>query len=200
MSETISLFPINVLVEKINVDWNKNKVIEYIEDYLKKQCKTGEVERDLHKQELFNPIVKFINDNVNNYWKLLNYSNDFPIEITGMWANRYDRHHDRPHDLDVDGPAIITAVFYVQKESSEMGNLYFGNPNELIWQTQPLSESRRHENRYTEFDGRTGDLILFPSWLQHGIKQNLTDVPRYSIAANFELKGLKMIKKIAGKK
>ena len=81
-----------------------------------------------------------------------------------------------------------------------MGNLYFGNPNELIWQTQPLSESRRHENRYTEFDGRTGDLILFPSWLQHGIKQNLTDVPRYSIAANFELKGLKMIKKIAGKK
>jgi uncharacterized protein (TIGR02466 family) len=200
MSEIISLFPINVLVEKINVDWNKDKVIEHIENYLKKQCKTGEVGEDLHKQEVFSPIVKFMNDSVNNYWKLLNYSNHFPIEMTSMWANRHDRHHDRPHDLDVDGPAIISAVFYVQKESSQMGNLYFGNPIELIWQTQPLSESRRHENRYFEFDGRTGDLIFFPSWLQHGIRQNKTDIPRYSIAANFELRGIKMIKQLSKKK
>lgn len=200
MSEIVSLFPINVLIEKIDVEWDKDKVIEYIESDLKKQINDGEVNRNLHKQELFSPIVNFINQKVYDYWNLLNYTSDFPIEITGMWANRFDKQHARPHDLHVDGPANITAVFYVQKESAEMGNLYFGDPNELIWQTQPLSEERRHENRYTEFDGRTGDLIFFPSWLQHGIRPNNTDIPRYSIGVNFELKGLKMIKQITRKK
>ena len=200
MSNILTLFPIKVLTEKIDVEWNKDEIIDYIEKYFSKQLSSGEVNRNLHNEQLFLPIVNFMNEKVSNYWKLLDYSNDFPIEITGMWANRFDKKHERPHDLHADGPAIITAVFYVQKESAEMGNLYFGNPIEMLWQTQPLSESRRHENIYTEFDGRTGDLILFPSWLQHVIKQNKTEIPRYSLAASFELKGLKLIKKFVGKK
>jgi uncharacterized protein (TIGR02466 family) len=200
MANVIDLFSLKVMAEKINTDWNKDGVIQFIEKYLKDQNVTKEVDRNLHKNDLFLPIVNFMNQKVSEYWNLLEYSKDYPIEITGMWANRYDRKHERPHDLDVDGPAIITAVFYVHKESAEMGNLYFGNPIELLWQTQPLSEFRRHENRYTEFDGRTGDLILFPSWLQHGIRPNKTDISRYSIAANYELKGLKMIKQFVGKK
>jgi hypothetical protein len=113
-----------------------------------------------------------------------------------MWANRYDRNALYPHNLDMDGPANVTVVFYVQKESAEMGNLFFGNPLELILQTQPLTDERRHANRYHELDGRTGDLVCFPSWLQHGIRPNSTDTPRFSLAGNYELRGLQNIRRV----
>ena len=31
----------------------------------------------------------------------------------------------------------------------------------------------------------TGDLVLFPGWLEHGVDANLTDKPRINIAFNF---------------
>ena len=31
----------------------------------------------------------------------------------------------------------------------------------------------------------TGDLLLFPSWLDHGVKANMTDNARINIAFNF---------------
>jgi len=34
-----------------------------------------------------------------------------------------------------------------------------------------------------------GQVLFFPSWLEHGVKQNLTDNPRISISCNFTIKG-----------
>ena len=34
-------------------------------------------------------------------------------------------------------------------------------------------------------DIQTGDLLLFPSWLDHGVKANMTDNARVNIAFNF---------------
>ena len=31
----------------------------------------------------------------------------------------------------------------------------------------------------------TGDILLFPSWLDHGVKANMTDNARVNIAFNF---------------
>ena len=32
---------------------------------------------------------------------------------------------------------------------------------------------------------QTGDLLLFPSWLDHGVKANMTDNARINISFNF---------------
>ena len=36
-----------------------------------------------------------------------------------------------------------------------------------------------------EIDVETGDLIMFPGWLDHGVNANMTDKPRINIAFNF---------------
>lgn len=196
----IPIFPIIINKSTIPYDWNRDGVMEYLKQYFINQERTGKIGRDLHKQPEFQTIVKYMNETVAEYWKTLDYTDAFPVEISWMWANCYDKHDQFPHNLDVDGPANVTVVFYVQKESAEMGNLFFGNPSELIIQTQPLTEERRHENRYFELDGRTGDLVCFPSWLQHGIRPNQTDTLRYSLAANYELKGLHAFRRLANRK
>lgn len=152
------------------------------------------MDNNLHKEALFKPLVEFMDEAVAEYWKILDYDNGYPVSISQLWANRYDQGSLYPHNLDNDSPAIVTCVFYVSKDSAEQGNLFFADPNHLLIKTQPLSTNRRYQSQ-PEFDGRTGDLICFPSWLQHGIKPNHTDIPRLSIAANYELKGLNTIKK-----
>lgn len=196
----IPIFPTLIYKKQIPYDWNREGILPYLEEYFKLQIKTKYIDRDLHKQLIFEPIVNFMNECVAEYWKQLDYTESFPIELNQMWANRYDKNNEYPHNLDVDGPANVTVVFYISKDSAEMGNLFFGNPIELILQTQPLTEERRHRDRYLELDGRTGELVCFPSWLQHGIRPNMTDEPRYSLAGNYELKGLRAFKKLMSRK
>jgi len=195
----IPIFPILISKTTIPYDWGRDNVLEKLELYFEKQKQTGIVDRTIHKDPVFKPIVDYMNETVAEYWKAIDYTDDFPIEISQMWANIYGYNTECPHNLDVDGPANITTVFYVNKDSAEMGNLFFANPIELILQTQPLKESRRHANRYQQLDGRTGDLVCFPSWLQHGILPNLTDKGRMSLAANYELKGLEAFKRMMSK-
>jgi uncharacterized protein (TIGR02466 family) len=196
----IPIFPILISKSTIDVEWNKEEISKRLDDYFFEQNKNNTINRTLHTEPLFAPIVDYMNRTVAEYWKALDYTETFPVELNQLWANQYVKGNEYPHNLDVDGPANVTVVFYTGKESSEQGNLFFGNPIELILQTQPLTEERRHRDRYIELDGRTGDLVCFPSWLQHGIRPNMTDIPRYSIAGNYELKGLKAFKKFMSKK
>lgn len=196
----LSLFPTRVMTASIDVDWNRDQVLERLDAYFKDQAETGVVVRNIHKEKVFEPLVNFMNAKVLEYWRVLDYDPGYPIEINQMWANLYERNARYPHNLDNDSPAVVTCVFYVSKESVEQGNLFFADPNDLLIKTQPISADRRYKNRYQEYDGRTGDMIFFPSWLQHGINPNNTDIPRLSIACNYELKGLDMIKKVMAKK
>ena len=191
----IPLFPINIYKTSIDVDWNQAQVMARLDTYFDQQSADGTVVRNLHKEKVFEPIVKFMDAVVADYWDILGYDQSYPIGISQMWANKYERNAAYPHNLDNDSPSIVTCVFYVGKESAEQGNLFFADPNELVIRTQPLGYNRKFTNRYPEFDGRTGDLLCFPSWLQHGIQPNNTDIPRYSVACNYQLRGLDILKK-----
>jgi uncharacterized protein (TIGR02466 family) len=196
----IPLFPINVYTKTIDIDWNREQVLVRLAEYFAEQRTTNYIVRNIHKEKVFEPLVNYMNQAVEEYWKILDYDPGYPVEINEMWANSYSRNAEYPHNLDNDSPAIITVVFYVDKDCAEQGNLFFADPTDLIKMTQPISHDRRYKNRYQEFDGRTGDLICFPSWLQHGIRPNETDTPRLSVAANYELRGLDMIKKVMMRK
>lgn len=189
----VPLFPTLIEHSSISSNWNKEVILKLLEEYFQRQLRTGIVERDLHKQKEFEPIVQFMNERVAEYWQALNYTHNYPIELSQLWANRFDNGVSYP--LHNDSPAVISTVFYVQKDSAEAGNIYFKDPKESIVQTQPLEETRRH-NPFHEVDVRTGDLICFPSYLEHGIKTNETNLPRYSIAGLYELKGLNILRRL----
>jgi len=192
----LPLFPINILKRSITIDWNPVAVNARLDQEFNAQLNGADVNRHLHKEAVFVPIVNFMNECAAEYWQVLEHNPQFPIEMYQLWANCFAKDDLRPHDLDNDAPANVTVVFYVQKDSPEMGNIYFGNPNELILSTQPQTLERRHKKKHAEVDAVTGDVICFPSWLPHGIRQNLTDTPRISMAATYQLKGLDFFKRL----
>lgn len=196
----ISLFPINIYKDTIQQEWNSGLVVQRLEQYFEQQRADKVIVRTLHKEPVFGPIVDFMNQSVQRYWQQLNYDPHYPVEISSMWANLMQGDDQFPYALENHSPAVISAVFYVSKDSPEMGNIYFANPLEHMLQTQPLSPERRFGNNYSEVDTRTGDILCFPSWLNHGVYPNTTDRKRYIVAADFELKGLRYIKSMMNKK
>jgi uncharacterized protein (TIGR02466 family) len=195
------IFPLKISTTTIDVDWNRDEIMTRLAEYFEQQKQDGIIVRTLHKEKVFAPLLEYMNRTVAEYWLSLDYDPSYPVEMSQMWANMYGNAASYPHNLESDSPAIVTVVFYVDKNSAEEGNLFFADPNELLLQTQPLNSTRRYDphSRYFEFDGRTGDLVCFPSWVQHGIYPNLTDRNRISIAGNYELKGLANIKKFMSK-
>lgn len=195
----IPIHPVIIFKDTIQNDWNADKVVKRLEQYFDKQKSDGIIVRDLHKEDTFNSIVNFMNESVSQYWSTLGYDKQYPFEISSMWANLMVG-DDFPYVLENHSPAIISVVFYVYKDSGDMGNIYFANPLENIMQTQPLSQEKRYGDTHQEIDTRTGDVLCFPSWLNHGVRPNKTNRKRYIVAADYELKGLNYIKKMMSKK
>jgi uncharacterized protein (TIGR02466 family) len=81
----------------------------------------------------------------------------------------------------------------VQAET-ESGDLSLIDPRKQAWVMQPDFSERNQMNSPIQFiSPEAGALIIFPSWLEHGVNQNLTDVDRISIAFNIDLFHEKMV-------
>ncbi len=85
------------------------------------------------------------------------------------------------------GISLFSGVFYVKAEE-KCGNIIFKNP--MILQQFAIGE--RKIEKYNSFNSitwhippKSGDLIIFPSWLEHYVEPNLSNEDRISIAFNF---------------
>lgn len=193
-----NLFSIPVYKTKISGDWGRDNVIRRLDNYFQDQLDNDTDVDTLHQELIFQPIVQFMNKSVAEYWQQLDYDPQYPVEITSMWANCMIGKHQFPYPIENHGPAVISVVFYIHK-TAEMGDIYFENPLETIWTTQPLSDNRRYVNNRIRIPTITGDLLCFPSWLNHAVDNNTTDERRLVVAADYELRGLNHIKRMVGR-
>jgi uncharacterized protein (TIGR02466 family) len=106
--------------------------------------------------------------------------------ITQSWISHKEpsqHHHSHTHPN-----SIISGVFYWEKADLSLPSLYFQNPNNRNsgWSMEPLSKNTPHnitvDKTYIELE--PGTLILFPSFLPHGVDQNSTNKVRKSLAFN----------------
>jgi len=146
----------------------------------------------IHKQPELADVFDFINENIEAFWKEMKFVENPGIHYS--WANKYYKGgYAKMHNHS---PYLISGVFYVYQESDEMGNIYFQDPNEALLCTQPQNDERKLSQNSTVLQVRTGELILFPSYLKHGTYPNKTDIPRISIAFDVGFKGLDMFMKL----
>lgn len=107
------------------------------------------------------------------------------LEISNVWGNVNRKHCY--NGVHVHSNAIVSAVYYVKAEPDQ-GDLVFIRdkyPAEYIrkfYRTYE-NEHNRLEMRHTP---KTGDLILFPAWVEHSVSANKTDMPRVSFAMNID--------------
>jgi len=203
---TLNLFPTQLYKSTIDVEYNREAVLTRTEEYLAQypEYKQGNLENgargihdsvsNLHKDPVYKPIVDFINRAVDDYWKILNYSSAWKPGICHLWANQYPK--GGYASIHNHSPVWLTGVFYLKMESG-MGDIYFVDPNISLVEMQPISDERRYQNKYQSVEVRSGDLVIFPAWLNHGTYPNTTDEMRIVLPFEISFKGADLYHKIS---
>lgn len=130
-------------------------------------------------------IKMFIQNCVNEYLKeIISPTTNMNLYITQSWINfnRYgDKHHQHFH-----ANSVLSGTFYLHTVERDM--LFFVNP---IKQHLHITKVPNWWNMgRIGVDVNDGDVIIFPSHLEHGVEtQSLEDHVRVSIAFNTWFKG-----------
>jgi uncharacterized protein (TIGR02466 family) len=133
----------------------------------------------------FFSIKKFIDDCVKEYVaEILAPTTNTSIYITQSWINFNrpgDKHHFHNHSN-----SIISGVFYLNTVEHDM--IYFGSPERTFIHMMHTPNWWNMKRIGTTVS--VGELLLFPSTLEHGVEKQLTDGhTRVSIAFNTWFKG-----------
>jgi uncharacterized protein (TIGR02466 family) len=100
------------------------------------------------------------------------------------WANvnckyAYNDVHNHPN-------AMLSGVYYV-KAQADCGELALLDPRKQANVMLPgFSERTPLNSPLQRFAPEVGRLVIFPSWLEHGVDQNLSDEDRISISFNID--------------
>lgn len=111
------------------------------------------------------------------------------LYITNSWTAKSftdESHHNHHHPN-----SVISGVLYLQSFSNS-GNIKFHHKS-------PLKNSFNFTYNFTDYNifnsdiwsyaPTTGELLLFPSWLNHEVEKNLNEEPRIIIGFNTFVKG-----------
>jgi uncharacterized protein (TIGR02466 family) len=143
------------------------------------------VKRDLFSWNELAEIKTFIQESANAYWSELGYRKDRHPYIVEMWANCY--RGDSFIDAHNHAPAPLTASFYLKKPANS-GNLVFEDPNATLLKHQPYDAILKRESYHLlfeqELDVEEGDLVIFPGYLVHKTRPNMSQDERIIIGAN----------------
>ena len=133
---------------------------------------------------IINSIVDALRWDTKNY--RLNYGNIWTI-INNKYSYNNVHHH---------GDSLLSLAYYVKTPKDGGGDIYFQDPRySSISRRPPLIDRNKdctfggktHANHSYHITPEEGILIIFPSWMYHGVTQNLSDEDRIVISANINM-------------
>lgn len=141
---------------------------------------------DLHERDAFAPLVEYLAAASEGALHFLRYKYDH-FYISECWANLNGagNDHARHHHPN----ALLSGVYYVRAPVN-CGAINFYDPRPQASVLHPaVLESTPHNSHRREIGPGEGLLILFPSWLEHGVDRNESGADRLSISFNVMLTG-----------
>lgn len=130
-------------------------------------------------------VVEFIEQCAREYWTASGYYQGLDPFVFQMWANVTPK--DGYVDSHLHGNMPFTGVLYIDA-SPEQGNLFIENPMEMVLMNQPIGPNIKYPLG-EEITVKSGDLIMFPGYIRHSVKPNLSDRPRLILAFNIGCRG-----------
>lgn len=106
------------------------------------------------------------------------------LVFQSMWANRngpgdYNTQHVHPN-------SFLSGSYYL-KVPPESGNIEFVDPvRERVMFGYPMKPDFTQQPRRIVYRCREGLLVMFPSWLSHGVQPNRSQDMRLSLAFNID--------------
>ena len=187
-----NLWPTPIYMNLIKVPKNFNKIIKKF-DYERMPSNDGSFTSD---KKIINKLPidfqKLIYKEIKNYTKdYLKVSDNISFQITTSWINE---HH--PNDfahLHYHANSIFSGVYYIQQPKNGGNLIFYQNsmiPNVSL-ETTALDYKERTETTSKEFhvEPEDGLLVMFPSFVMHGVQKNKSTEKRYSLAFNVFMEG-----------
>lgn len=135
---------------------------------------------DNHNLALGN-ILEKIQVEIVEYCKQLEIYNQ---KIVSSWININPKHaYNRKH---VHSNSGVSGAYYVSVPDDSHGNFIFHRSREFAdyrWNQLSKTDSKDLKS-FISYPPKTGDLILFPSYLEHEVMPNQSEDPRISISFN----------------
>lgn len=142
---------------------------------------TFQTTQDLHEQEAFAPLYPFVDAAIQGAMSAFGVKAGEYV-ITGCWANinppgGAHRPHTHPNNA-------ISGVYYVQT-IGEGDDIVFHDPRPQAHVISPATDRRAPEFQSTlTVEVKPGRMLLFPSWLRHSVRQNMSQSERISVSFN----------------
>jgi len=145
---------------------------------------------DLHKRDRFHHFTQIIHQNVLEVATFLQWDlQKFSFNITTCWANINGKFasnsiHNHPN-------SILSGVYYL-KTPEDCGGIYFSDPRPAARMLNPpVTEFNLWTLPKVSYKPHEGTMILFPSWLLHGVDTNMSEESRISLSFNIGMSALK---------
>ncbi len=132
-------------------------------------------------------LFDWITEQAVDYWNTLNFSEHLTPYILQAWATAVKRGgFVASHNHN---PVPISGVFYLKCDPSQ-GNLFLENPLDILIGKSALKANDKTPTRLNfEIQAVSGKLVLFPGWMKHFTRPNMTDEIRMSMAVNIGCHG-----------
>ena len=106
------------------------------------------------------------------------------LKLDSLWINvmRKGAHHT-PH---LHPHAVVSGTYYVSVPPGS-GAIRFEDPRlAMLMAAPPRKKNAQAENRtFVDVPPKTGMLLLWESWLRHGVESNAAKSPRISVSFNY---------------
>jgi len=137
-----------------------------------------------------------VNSNINSYDEILNeelithmnnINSYIKFVVQNCWHNIYKKgdFQEPHHHINPDSTSL--ACIYCISESD--AKLYFTNQNCLLQKMSNMNSVFKNENYKENYypDLKEGTILIFPSYLYHGVSPQKTDSERITIACNLKV-------------
>ncbi len=142
---------------------------------------------NLHQRDRFAQFVQIININVLEVANFLQWDlQKFSLHITTCWAIMNGKFasnsvHNHPN-------SILSGVYYL-KAPENCGGIYFNDPRPASQMLiPPVTDFNLWTHPKVSYKPNVGTMLLFPSWLLHGVDLNMSDEVRIAISFNIGMK------------
>jgi uncharacterized protein (TIGR02466 family) len=184
------LFPTPVFFKNINTEITKEELdhLDYIEkneSHLNSGNKTS-TNTYILNLDIFKNLKDIINGYILHYfYNVLDINKGIKPYITQSWLNFTDE--ERFHHIHTHSNSVVSGVYYFNADIDSDNITFYREMYEQIKLNRDSFNSF-NSNAWT-FNVKTGDLILFPSNLGHGVNVKKGKNKRISLAFNTFIKG-----------
>ena len=111
---------------------------------------------------------------------------EMELRMTHLWVNIMPEHtyhtlHTHPH-------SVVSGAYYVQTPPESVP-LRIEDPRMTFYMNAPVREhpTLATENLYHEVEAKSGDFVMFESWVRHEVPPNRSKKARISLSFNYSL-------------